>query len=140
MSRPPQSNRPQSVVYVQSAGPTNTGNKAISAGWWVLIFGFIVACIPVLGMLAWVIGGFLCLAAFILSIIGMANGRIGGGIFLLCGALIGAPLAYVVTPIISMAVVGKATEDPSKASKPSTTGSEAPPAGYVPRDYKPEAK
>jgi hypothetical protein len=134
MSRPPQSNRPQSVVYVQSAGPTNTGNKAISAGWWVLIFGFIVACIPVLGLLAWVIGGFLCLAAFILSIIGMANGRIGGGIFLLCGALIGAPLAYVFTPIISMAVVGKATEQSPKA------GSEAPPAGFVPRDYKPEAK
>ena len=135
MSRPPHSNRPASVVYVQRAAPAVTGNKAISAGWWVLIFGFIVACIPVLGMLAWVIGGFLILAAFILSIIGMANGRIGGGLFLLCGALIGAPIAYVLTPIISMAVVGKATE-----TSPATTPKDAPPPGFVPRDYKPEAK
>jgi len=131
MSHPAHSNRPESVVYVQQANQTNTANKAISAGWWVLIFGFVVACIPLLGMLAWFLGAFLCLAAFILAIIGMANGRIGGGIFLLCGALIGAPLAYVVTPLISMAIFGKAAE-PVKA------GNEAPPAGFVPRDYKPK--
>lgn len=134
MNRPPPSNRPASVVYVQApAAKDQSANKAISAGWWVLIFGFIVACIPVLGMLAWVIGGFLCLAAFILAIIGMANGRIGGGIFLLCGALIGAPLAYALTPLISMAVAGKASE-----AAPAKAGSEAPPAGFVPRDYKPK--
>jgi hypothetical protein len=134
MSRPPQSNRPPSVVYVHR-GPAKdqAANKAISAGWWVLIFGFIVACVPFLGMLAWLIGGFLILAAFILSIIGMANGRTLGGIFLLCGALIGAPIAYVLTPLISMAVFGKATE-----TSPATTPSEAPPPGFVPRDYKPE--
>ena len=132
MSQPPHSNRPASVVYVQQ--PSQAGNKAINAGWWVLIFGFVVACVPLLGMLAWVIGGFLVIAAFVLSIIGMANGRIGGGIFLMCGALVGAPIAYAFTPLISMAILGKAVEEPAK------TGSEAPPAGYVPRDYKPDAE
>jgi len=59
----------------------------------------------------------------------MANGRVGGGLFLLFGALVGALLAYVVTPFISTAIFGKMTE-PVKA------GDEAPPPGFVPRDYK----
>lgn len=61
--------------------------------------------------------GFLCLAAFILAIIGMANGRVAGGVFLLCGALIGAPLGYGIVPLISSSMGAQALPQDQPAKR-----------------------
>ncbi len=114
--KPPRVNRQPTVVYVQRPAPKDrSGDRAISAGWSLLIFGFVIACIPFLGFLAWALGAFLIFGAFISAIIGMANGRALGGIFLICGALIGAPVAYSLTPMISAALGGKAIEESTPA-------------------------
>lgn len=92
------------------AARTRTGDRSISAGWWLLIAGFVLACIPMFGFFIYIAGVFLCLAAFILAIIGMAHGRTWGGIFLLSATLVAAPVAYLIAPWLSTSIFGQAAE------------------------------
>src|SRR5690242_2997734 len=67
-------------------------NKAILAGWLCFAIGLVLVFVSPLGML--LVYGPLFLAAFVLSIVGMAQGRIAGGVVLL--------LTSIVVPLVSV--------------------------------------
>jgi len=62
--------------------------------------GLLVACIPGLGFLMWFIGAPICLAGFILAIIGMAKGEVASGVMLLIASMVVAPLAFFAAPLV----------------------------------------
>ena len=72
--------------------PQAARSKAIAAGWACMAIGLLLVFVSPLGML--LLYGPLFLAAFILSIVGMAQGRIASGIVLL--------LLSIIVPLISV--------------------------------------
>ena len=93
--------------------------------------GLVLACIPLLGFVSWLIGYPLCFAALILGCLGAANGRPLAGVVLILASITAAPVALFVAPFVSLAIVGEA--DPNRKPK---EGEELPP-GWKPRDHVP---
>jgi len=88
------------------AAPAST-NTAIKAGWTCLIIGFLVACIPGLGMAVWLVGVVPIGIALIMGIIGMATGKIAEGILLCLASVTLAPAAYLIVPLLSGSLLAK---------------------------------
>ena len=121
--------RPQAAVAVPVQKST-----AIRAGWVLLLVGLVLACIPLLGFVSWLIGYPLCFAALILGCLGAANGRPLAGVVLILASITAAPVALFVAPFVSLAMAAEAY--PNKTPK---EGEELPP-GWKPRDYVPATK
>lgn len=61
----------------------------------------LLSIVPLLGVVVWVIGGPVLLAAFVLSIVAIAQGRATGGVLLLLFSVTLAPLAVFLGPILA---------------------------------------
>jgi hypothetical protein len=108
-------------------------STAIRAGWILLLIGVVLACIPLLGFVSWLIGYPLCFAALILGCLGAANGRPLAGVVLILASITAAPVALFVAPFVSTAIASKASESAS----PVPPESKLPPGEWKPRDYVP---
>ncbi len=72
--------------------PQRPQSKAVAAGWLCFVIGLVLVFVSPMGML--LLYAPLFLAAFVLSIVGMAQGRIAGGLVLL--------LISIVVPLVSV--------------------------------------
>ncbi len=106
-------------------------STAIRAGWTLLLVGLVLACIPLLGFVSWLIGYPLCFAALILGCLGAANGRPLAGVALIVASITAAPVALFVAPFVSTAILSETTTEPT------TDEFELPPGEWKPRDYVP---
>ena len=89
-------------------------NPARTSAWILLFIVCGIACIPAIGILAWLIGGPVLLVTFILSIVIMSTGK-SGGIPLLFFTLIVAPAIIVGAPIVSTIWLGAKMEKSREA-------------------------
>lgn len=113
-------------------------NTAIKAGWICLLLGFILACIPGFGMLMWFLWFAPMGIALLMGVIGMATGRVMGGIVLCLASVTLAPVAYFIVPLLSGAILGHPPENREIDSPPpARSESELPPGKWKPRDYVP---
>ena len=108
-------------------------STAIRAGWILLLVGLVLACIPLLGFVSWVIGYPLCFAALILGCLGAANGRPWAGDALILASITAAPLALFVAPFVSTFIAAQASE----STAPAPPESKLPPGEWKPRDHVP---
>lgn len=83
---------------------------AISAGWILLLAGCAIAFIPMAGFVVYLIGIPLCIAAFILGILGAAKGKTAAGVLLILASLTIGPLAMAAAPWISVGIAAHAAE------------------------------
>ena len=93
-------------------------STAIRAGWILLLVGLVLACIPLLGFVSWLIGYPLCFAALILGCIGAASGRPVAGVVLILASITAAPVALFVAPFVSTMIAANA----SAPNPPATEG------------------
>jgi hypothetical protein len=84
-------------------------STAIIAGWVLLFVGYLLAAIPLLGLLIWMIGFLFCGAAGILGIIGAAKGKPIGGVVLIC-ASIASFFLYLAMPFIVVGILAAGQE------------------------------
>lgn len=99
--------------------------KAILAGWLMIGVTCLVALIPGIGFLTWLIAAPILLVTFILGIVALNKGSTTQGIMILLASLIAAPLFLVVAPIVTtaLAVGGGAAAAATSAVK-ETEGSD----------------
>lgn len=109
-------NPPPAIPYQTNSA--DSAGKSLVWGWWLIVGACILAIVPLFGMLAWIIGPPLIVAAFVLSIIAMSKGRIGGGVVLLLFTIIVAPATIVFAPIITTLIGAAAASDASKPQTP----------------------
>ena len=83
--------------------PKEKKSTAIFAGWILLLLGYLLAAVPLLGFLIYLVGFVFCGAALILGIIGAANGKPLSGVALICASVISFFL-YLLVPWIVTAV------------------------------------
>lgn len=123
------------VAYHSQASVPTPAQKstAIRAGWILLLVGVLLACVPLLGFVSWLIGYPLCFAALILGCLGAANGRPGAGVALILASITAAPVALFVAPFISTAILSKV----SQSASPTPVESKLPPGEWKARDYVP---
>ena len=114
-------------VVMSGQKPNNT---AIKAGWACLLLGFILACIPGFGMLMWLLWFAPMGIAVLMGLIGMATGRVMGGIVLCLASVTLAPVAYFVVPLLSAAIAGPHSEKQEPES-PSSAPSDVTPSPAV---------
>lgn len=91
---------------------------AATAGWILVLVTCALSVIPVLGFAAWIIAFPMLLAAFILSIVAMAGGRVVSGLFLLLASAVGAPFFVAWAPFIATAMGIAATVAKSPPAQP----------------------
>jgi hypothetical protein len=89
-----------------AAAPRRPGSAAVRGGWAVILVGLLIAAIPALGFIMWIIGIAFCLAAFALAIIGIAAGQTIRGGILLVASLTVAPLGMLAAPLITTMLIG----------------------------------
>lgn len=108
--------------------------KVILAGWLLIGVTCLVALIPGIGFLTWLIAAPILLVTFILGIVALNKGSTTQGIMILLASLIVAPLFLVVAPIVTtaLAVGGGA------AAAASTVASELEVPAIKPDDKVPE--
>ncbi len=119
-------------------GSQKPNNTAIKAGWVCLLLGFIMACIPGFGMLMWFLWFAPMGIALLMGLIGMATGRVMGGIVLCLASVTLAPVAYFVVPLLSAAIASPHSEKQEPES-PLSAPSEVklPPDESKPQDQTP---
>jgi len=78
-------------------------SSSVTAGWWILIIGFIVAAIPGIGFSMLLVAFPVCLASFALGIVGASSGRPAGGVLLIVASIISFFLMLLI-PWISAAI------------------------------------
>ena len=103
--------------YYAPPPAVTTRGGAAKAGWIVLLVGLAVACIPGAGFLMWFIGAPVCLAGFILAIIGMAKDEVASGVMLLIASMVVAPLAYFASPLVVAGLIHALTGKPSSSQQ-----------------------
>jgi hypothetical protein len=81
-----------------------TPRKLILAGWLMIGVTCLVALIPGIGFLTWLIAAPILLVTFILGILGVNKGATTQGILILLASLIAAPVFLFFAPILSTAV------------------------------------
>ncbi|WP_193213314.1 hypothetical protein [Luteolibacter marinus] len=102
---------------------------------WILIGGAcVMALVPIVGFLAWIIGPPLIVAGFVLAVIAMTKGRTGGGIGLLLFSLVVAPATLLFAPIVVTMIGGAAASAAGAGKLPKAS----PPPGFVPADFDPQ--
>jgi hypothetical protein len=105
---PPPSQPPYPYTYPEH--PLESARRCLIWGWWLIGGGCLFALIPFIGLITWVVGGPLIIAALILAIIAISKGRTGGGVALLLFSIVIAPFAIALGPIvvglISSTVIG----------------------------------
>ena len=65
-------------------GPVRPGSGALTAGWICFLISCVIAILPIPTLFLWVVFAFV---AFVLAIVGLAQGRVGSGILLLIGSV-----------------------------------------------------
>ena len=114
---PPPTNHQQAVAYGarQTQAEIHQANpkKLILASWLMIGVTCLVALIPGVGFLTWIIAFPVLLVTFILGIITLTKGRTLQGVSILLTSLIAAPIFLVVAPIVTTAGVVAATESGS---------------------------
>ena len=90
--------------------------SAILAGWVILFFGFILALVPGLGLSMMLISFPVCIAGFILGLIGAANSKPFHGVFLIISSIVSFPIFWII-PWFS-AMIGLAGVHPHEVDKP----------------------
>ncbi|HET7268060.1 MAG TPA: hypothetical protein VFJ15_08130 [Oleiagrimonas sp.] len=89
----------QREVKRQAAAIETAG--MVKTGWIVLVVGWCAPIIPLLGFFLLGIAGFV---GFVISLITIAKGNVGSGVFLLAGAWIGSGLAAAIWAGIYMII------------------------------------
>lgn len=102
------------VVVVRETQPALPQERctAIFAGWLLLGIGLIPALIPVLGLIAFSVSVFFCIAAGILGIIGAARSRPVAGVVLFLASFVAA-FVYVSLPVAIPAIWAALTRPPA---------------------------
>jgi hypothetical protein len=90
--------------------------SAILAGWVILLFGFILALVPGLGLSMMLISFPVCIAGFILGLIGAANSKPFHGVFLIISSIVSFPIFWII-PWFS-ALLGFGGVHPHEVDKP----------------------
>ena len=83
-----------------------------AAGWaWFLLIGTcIFSLIPVVGFLAWIVGGATILIAIVLAVIVLTRGGTTQGVMILLASLLGVPLFILLAPIVTTAIFSDAID------------------------------
>ena len=89
--------------------PIAEKSTAIFAGWLLLLLGYVLAVIPFLGFLIWIIGIIFSGSAVVLGVYGAAKGRPFAGVFLICAA-VASFFIYLTVPVF---VISLFAEKPS---------------------------
>jgi hypothetical protein len=90
--------------------------SAILAGWVILLFGFILALVPGIGLSMMLISFPVCIAGFILGLIGAANSKPFHGVFLIISSIVSFPIFWII-PWFS-AMLGFGGVHPHEVDKP----------------------
>jgi hypothetical protein len=90
--------------------------SAILAGWVILLFGFILALVPGIGLSMMLISFPVCIAGFILGLIGAANSKPFHGVFLIISSIVSFPIFWII-PWFS-AMLGFGGINPHEVTKP----------------------
>ena len=99
--------------------------KLILASWLMIGFTCLVALIPGVGFLTWILGAPILLVTFIMGILTLSKGRTTQGVAILLMSLIAAPIFLVVAPILTTAGAVVASDTGSSLS-PSAPFSSSP--------------
>ena len=103
---------PQAPQQNHQANP----KKLILASWLMIGVTCLVALIPGIGFLTWIIAFPVLLVTFILGILTLTKGRTLQGVLILLMSLIAAPVFLMVAPIITTAGAVAATDSGSSGS------------------------
>jgi hypothetical protein len=102
---PPQPQAPpqqqQAPAYAAPQTPQQNPKKLILASWLMIGFTCLVALIPGVGFLTWILGAPILLVTFIMGILTLSKGRTMQGVAILLVSLIAAPIFLVVAPIVT---------------------------------------
>jgi hypothetical protein len=128
---PPRSVAPspqqQVSTYSASQAPQATPHnpkKLILASWLMIGFTCLVALIPGIGFLTWIVAAPILLVTFIMGILTLSKGKTLQGVSILLVSLIAAPIFLVVAPIITTAGAVAASESGSGGSSNNSTDNE----------------
>ncbi|MDF1849289.1 MAG: hypothetical protein P1U85_00535 [Verrucomicrobiales bacterium] len=94
----------------------NDLRSPIIASWILLIATCLIAVVPFLGFLAWIIGGVTIIIAMILGVVVIAKGGTWNGIFILVASLLFVPLFVLFAPIATSLITGAALENYNEES------------------------
>ena len=87
---------------MESAPQTPANYKGVTLAAWVLIaLTCLVALIPGVGFITWLVGAPILLVTFILGIVALSKGGTLQGILILLASVIAAPLFLFIAPIIT---------------------------------------
>ena len=86
-------------------------------GWSLVGGGCVIALIPLVGLLNFIIGPPLIMAGFILAIVAITKGRTGGGVALMLFSIIVAPLFMFLGQLVSLLGFGAAASSPTGSPK-----------------------
>jgi hypothetical protein len=112
---------PQAPQQNHQANP----KKLILASWLMIGVTCLVALIPGVGFLTWIIAFPVLLVTFILGILTLTKGRTMQGVMILLTSLIAAPVFLVVAPIVTTAGAVAASDSGSGGSFSGSGGSES---------------
>jgi hypothetical protein len=96
--------------------PQSDPKKLIIASWLMIGVTCLIALIPGVGFLTWIVGAPILLVTFILGILTLNKGKTLQGVSILLVSLIAAPIFLVVAPIITTAGAVAAAESGSSSS------------------------
>ncbi len=135
-----QARQQQGPAYAapQSQQPSHQANpkKLILASWLMIGVTCLVALIPGIGFLTWIIAFPILLITFILGIITLTKGRTTQGVMILLTSLIAAPVFLVIAPIITTAGAVAASDSASGRSISGSNESKSPNVEAVSGDLK----
>lgn len=94
----------------------NELRSPIIASWILLIATCLIAIIPFLGFLAWIIGSVTILIAMVLGVVVISKGGTWNGIFILVASLLFVPLFVFFAPIATSLITSAALENYSEES------------------------
>lgn len=125
--QPPQQQQAPAYVAPQAApqNPQSNPKKLILASWIMIGVTCLIALIPGVGFLTWLIAFPVLLVTFILGILTLNKGRTTQGISILLVSLIAAPIFLFIAPIVTTAGAVAATESGSGGSYSVSTSNES---------------
>ena len=97
-------NHPGSYAGVPANGKMQSPKKVILAGWLMIGVTCLVALIPGIGFVTWLIAAPILLVTFILGIVALNKGATTQGVMILLASLIVAPLFLFVAPFVTTAM------------------------------------
>ena len=101
---------------------TSNTRSPIIASWILLIATSVLAIVPFIGFLTWVIGVVSVLILIVLGIVVISKGATWNGIFILMASLLVMPVIIFVGPIISSLIAGAVLDDPDSDPPPAIEG------------------